>query len=174
MTQEKKTVGSEKGPVGLDVLENVLSYYIRTLNMAVSRDLDEKLEGYEVAKGTGKITTLFLVDAHPGIRPSVIAQLILRDRSAMVRLIDQMEEQGLVTRRADGDDNRAQGLYITPHGAELARRVRPIVVKQSRAFFPDITDEEHAMLISVLSRTYRRIVGLSNEETGETAGENNE
>ncbi|MCM2438902.1 MarR family transcriptional regulator [Agrobacterium vitis] len=146
--------------VELDVLENVLSYYIRTINMAVSRDLDQKLGKLEVAKGTGKITTLLLVDSHPGIRSSVIAQLILKDRSAMVRLVDQMEEQELLRREADDDDNRAQGLFITPKGAALAKRVRPLVVKQSRDFFPDITDEEHQMLISVLGRTYRRIVGL--------------
>ncbi|KAA3518334.1 MarR family transcriptional regulator [Agrobacterium vitis] len=146
--------------VELDVLENVLSYYIRTINMAVSRDLDQKLGKLEVAKGTGKITTLLLVDSHPGIRSSVIAQLIFKDRSAMVRLVDQMEEQELLRREADDDDNRAQGLFITPKGAALAKRVRPLVVKQSRDFFPDITDEEHQMLISVLGRTYRRIVGL--------------
>jgi DNA-binding MarR family transcriptional regulator len=146
--------------VGLDVLEDVLSYYIRSLNMAVSRDLDDKLEGLEVAKGTGKITTLLLVDRHPGIRSSVIAQLVLRDRSAMVRVVDQMEEQGLLTRRADDDDNRAQGLFITRKGRELAATIRPIVVKQSRDFFPDLSDEEHRTLITLLGRTYRRIVGL--------------
>ena len=69
--------------VDLDVLENTLSFYIRTVNIAVSRDLDDRLEGLDVARGTGKITTLLLVDSHPGIRPSVIAQLILKDRSAM-------------------------------------------------------------------------------------------
>ncbi|QZO06497.1 MarR family winged helix-turn-helix transcriptional regulator [Agrobacterium vitis] len=146
--------------VELDVLENVLSYYIRTINMAVSRDLDQKLGKLEVAKGTGKITTLLLVDSHPGIRSSSIAQLILKDRSAMVRLVDQMEEQELLRREVDDDDNRAQGLFITPKGAALAKRVRPLVVKQSRDFFPDITDEEHQMLISVLGRTYRRIIGV--------------
>jgi DNA-binding MarR family transcriptional regulator len=163
MSDEARTGRNQMANVDLDVLENVLSYYIRTINMAVSRDLDDKLGGFEVARGTGKITTLLLVDSHPGIRSSVIAQLILRDRSAMVRVIDQMEEHGLLRRQADGDDNRAQGLFITEKGADLARRVRPIVVQQSRDFFPDITDEEHQMLISVLGRTYRRIVGLAGE-----------
>ncbi|WP_234902214.1 MarR family transcriptional regulator [Agrobacterium vitis] len=152
--------GDQMAVVELDVLENVLSYYIRTINMAVSRDLDQKLGKLEVAKGTGKITTLLLVDSHPGIRSSAIAQLILKDRSAMVRLVDQMEEQELLRREVDDGDNRAQGLFITPKGAALAKRVRPLVVKQSRDFFPDITDEEHHMLISVLGRTYRRIIGL--------------
>ncbi|WP_234796108.1 MarR family transcriptional regulator [Agrobacterium vitis] len=152
--------GDQMAVVELDVLENVLSYYIRTINMAVSRDLDQKLGKLEVAKGTGKITTLLLVDSHPGIRSSAIAQLILKDRSAMVRLVDQMEEQELLRREVDDGDNRAQGLFITPKGAALAKRVRPLVVKQSRDFFPDITDEEHQMLISILGRTYRRIIGL--------------
>ncbi|TKB29589.1 MAG: MarR family transcriptional regulator, partial [Mesorhizobium sp.] len=86
----------KKGPlhtvetVGLDVLEDTLSFYIRSINIALSRDLDDRLEGLDVARGTGKITTLLLVDSHPGIRPSVIAQLIMRDRSAMGRLVDQM------------------------------------------------------------------------------------
>jgi DNA-binding MarR family transcriptional regulator len=155
------TGAAEVADLGLDVLEDILSYYIRTLNIAVSRDLDEKLDGLEVAKGTGKITTLLLVDRHPGIRPSAIAELILRDRSAMVRVIDQMEEHGLLTRRTDGDDNRAQGLFITRKGRDLAATIRPIVVRQSRDFFPDITDEEHKLLISILSRTYRRIVSLN-------------
>jgi DNA-binding MarR family transcriptional regulator len=153
---------------GLDVLEHVLSYYIRTINIAVSRDLDSKLEGLEVARGTGKITTLLLVDRHPGIRPSVIAQLILKDRSAMVRLVDHMEDDGLLTRELDEQDNRAQGLFITPKGKQLAETIRPIVTGQSRDFFSDITDDEHRMLISILGRTYRRVAGLNGEQRAET------
>lgn len=147
--------------VDIDVLEDTLSFYIRSLNIAVSRDLDECLEGLDVARGTGKITTLLLVDSHPGIRPSVIAQAILRDRSATGRVIDQMEEHGLLTRKVSADDSRAQELYITKKGAELAAHIRPLVTKQSRDFFSDITDEEHRMLISILRRTYRRITGHS-------------
>jgi DNA-binding MarR family transcriptional regulator len=169
MPQETTTARSiTVSNAGLDVLEHVLSYYIRTLNIAVSRDLDAKLEGLEVAKGTGKITTLLLVDRHPGIRPSVIAQLILRDRSAMVRLVDHMEEDGLLTRVVDEQDNRAQGLFITAKGKQLAATIRPIVAGQSREFFSDITDEEHRMLISILGRTYRRVAGLTGEQREDT------
>jgi DNA-binding MarR family transcriptional regulator len=146
--------------VDLDVLEDTLSFYIRTVNLAVSRDLDERLEGLEVARGTGKITTLLLVDSQPGIRPSVIAQLILKDRSAMGRLIDQMAGQGLLTREVSAADNRAQELYITPKGAALARKVRSLVTAQSRDFFHFIPDGEQALLMDILRRAYRRIVGL--------------
>src|SRR5438045_234830 len=99
MTTPTKNGPASVKDIDIDVLEDTLSLYIRSINIAVSRDLDEKLEGLDVAQGTGKITTLFLVDGNPGIRPSTIAQVILKDRSAMGRLVDQMEEHGLLRRK---------------------------------------------------------------------------
>lgn len=158
VTRKPATSVSE---VDLDVLEDTLSFYIRTMDIAVSRDLDERLEGLEVAKGKGKITTLLLVDSHPGIRPSVIAQLIFRDRSATGRLMEQMEQHGLLTRRVSSNDSRAQELYITEKGAALAAKIRAIVPKQSKDFFDFISQDEQAQLMDILKRAYRRIAGLT-------------
>lgn len=144
--------------VDLDVLENLLSFYIRTLNIAVSRDLDARLEGLDVARGTGKVTLLLMVDSHPGIRPSVIAQLTMKDRSAIARLVDHMVEHGLMTRETSADDSRAQELYITPAGAELAATVRRLVTEQSHDFFGFIPQDEQDQLMDILKRAYRRIV----------------
>lgn len=159
-------VKKNKGPpypvetVGLDVLEDTLSFYIRSINIALSRDLDTRLEGLDVARGTGKITTLLLVDSHPGIRPSVIAQLIMRDRSAMGRLVDQMIDHELITRQAAPDDGRAQELHITKKGADLARKVRKIATKQSSDFFADVPEKDQKRLLDILRRVYRRTAGL--------------
>ncbi|NHT76686.1 MarR family transcriptional regulator [Rhizobium sp. PP-F2F-G38] len=144
--------------INLDVLEGTLSFYIRTINIAVSRDLDTCLEGLDVAKGTGKITTLLLVDSYPGIRPSVIAHLTMRDRSAMGRLIEQMVAHDLIRREVSSEDSRAQELYITEAGAALAVKIRELVPKQSRDFFSFIPDDEQQQLMDILRRAYRRIV----------------
>ncbi|PYE40600.1 MarR family transcriptional regulator [Rhizobium sp. PP-F2F-G20b] len=147
--------------INLDVLENTLSFYIRTLNLAVSRDLDCYLEGLDVAKGTGKITTLLLVDDYPGIRPSVIAHLTMRDRSAMGRVIDQMVAHDLIRREVSQEDSRAQELYITEAGSALAVRIRELVPKQSQDFFSFMPEDEQRQLMDILRRAYRRIVGLA-------------
>ena len=94
-----------------------------------------ELDGLDVARGTGKITTLLLVDSHPGIRPSVIAQIIMKDRSAMGRLIDQMIDHDLLVRQTSASERRAHELFVTAKGAELAAKIRPIVTKQSKDFF---------------------------------------
>lgn len=147
--------------VELGVLDEMLSFFIRSLSIVVSRDLDEKLGDLEVAKGTGKVSTLLLVDRHPGIRPSVIAQIIMRDRSAMGRLVDLMESQGLLRREVSAEDSRAQELYITPKGAEVAQQVRAIVGPQSEAFFSDLTLKEQRVVIDALRKVYRRKAGFT-------------
>lgn len=144
--------------VDLDVLENTLSFYVRVLDASVSADLDRRLGGLEVARGKGKITALFLIDGHPGIRPSVLAELTLKDRSAMGRILDGFEAHGLITRRASAQDNRAQELFITDKGAALAARVRRIVVEQSDEFFDRIIPrDEQETLIAILKRAYNRL-----------------
>jgi DNA-binding MarR family transcriptional regulator len=144
--------------VDLDVLENILSFYIRAIDISLSRDLDRRLGSLEVAKGKGKITALLLIDSHPGIRPSVVAELAMRDRSAMGRILDMMEQQGLISRRTSLEDSRAQELYITAKGAALAGKVRGIVVQQSEEFFDRIIPrDEQAVLIDILKRAYRRL-----------------
>lgn len=59
----------EIGGMRIDILEGAFSYYIRSLDAVVSRDLDRRMADLEVAKGKGKITTLFLVDDYPGCAP---------------------------------------------------------------------------------------------------------
>jgi DNA-binding MarR family transcriptional regulator len=149
--------------IGLDILENTLSFYIRSINLAVSRDLDERLDGLEVARGTGKITTLLMVDSHPGIRPSIIAKMSLHDRSAIARLVDQMEEQGLLKRSVSAEDGRAQELFITRKGSALAERVRDLVNAQSREFFHFVSEDEQRLVIGILRRIYRRIARLDGD-----------
>ena len=158
MSEARKPTSIEH--INLDVLEDTLSFYIRAMNIAVSRDLDERLDGLDVARGTGKITTLLLVDSHPGIRPSVIAQLVMKDRSAMGRIIEQMIDHGLLLRQTSERERRAHELYVTAKGAELAATIRPIVTKQSKDFFSFIAENEQAQVMDILRRAYRKMVGM--------------
>lgn len=144
--------------IDLDVLENVLSFYIRVVDSSLSRDLDKRLEKLEVARGKGKITALLIIDNHPGIRPSVVAKLAMKDRSAMGRILDNFAMHGLITRKICEQDSRAQELCITAKGAALAAQVRAIVVGQSKDFFDVIIPrDDQKQLMGILKRAYLRL-----------------
>src|SRR5579872_1338389 len=46
--------------------------------------------------------------------------------STLTRLVDSMEEKGLVARRRDRGDARAVALFVTPAGKRLTSRILPI------------------------------------------------
>lgn len=138
----------------IDVLDEAFSWYIRSIDAVVSRDLDQRTAHLDVAKGKGKITTLLLVDGNPGIRPSQIAEVLLRDRPATGRIIDHLVKAGDIRREADAEDQRAQALYITEKGSALAQEVRDIIRTQENDFFDFIPDEDRAEFMRVLKRVY--------------------
>ena len=144
----------EIGGMRIDILEGAFSYYIRSLDAVVSRDLDRRMADLEVAKGKGKITTLFLVDDYPGVRPSQIADVLMRDRPATGRIIDRLVAAGDIRRETSTEDQRAQALYITDKGHALAEKVRGIIRAQEAEFFDFIAPEDRDQFVQMLNRLY--------------------
>ncbi|WP_043766957.1 MarR family winged helix-turn-helix transcriptional regulator [Roseivivax isoporae] len=52
-----------------------------------------------------------------------LAALSLMEQSRLTRIIDQMDARGLVERRSDAADRRRVRVFLTPAGADLARRM---------------------------------------------------
>lgn len=146
------------GVEDLDCLEDLLSFYVRSVNYALSADLDARLENLEVARGTGKITALLLIDSHPGIRASAIANATLRDRPSISRIITHLLQHGLIDKRETPSERRAFGLYITEAGHELAEKVRTIAKKQSDDFFSDIPKRDQEELLRITRNLFMKII----------------
>jgi DNA-binding MarR family transcriptional regulator len=141
--------------IDFDIFKDLLSFYARSVVLTLNQDLDASMAGMPVAKGTGKISTLLLIGANPGIRPSVIAYYTLKDRSALTRLLDQMQRDGLVEHRVQSNERRAHELFLTSKGEALASKVREIATKQNENFFGILTDKEQTSLLSILKKIYR-------------------
>lgn len=145
--------------VDLDVLKDLLSYYLRSLNLSLSRDLDHSMCPLPVARGTGKISTLLIVGANPGIRPSVVAGIIQKDRSAMVKLLDQLKSADVLEQRVSETERRSHALFLTAKGEALAERVRGIAVAQNDRYFSVLAPAERVQLLSLLKRVYMHHIG---------------
>ena len=140
--------------IDFDVLDTLVSFYVRTVNGLVSQDLDAHTDALHMAGGTGKISTILMVDSNPGLRPSVLAHYIRKDRSAMTKLLWQMEHAGYLEQRISPAERRARELYLTRKGKDLAKRLRLVIKKQDDDFFAMLSKEERSSLIRVLRKVY--------------------
>lgn len=138
----------------LGCLKDLLSFHVRSASYALSADLDARLENFQVARGTGKITALLLIDSHPGIRASTIATTTLRDRPSVSRIIAHLSDHGLVFKRETPGERRAFGLFITSEGHALAQQVRGIITQQSDDFFADLSEMDRQDLLRITRKVY--------------------
>src|SRR5262245_31459336 len=91
----------------------------------LTRKLDEQMRAGHGLSVSSYEVLMFLDDA-PGhrLRMSEIADRVLLSRSGLTRLVDRLEQLGLVTRCAVESDRRGAFAEITQAGAELVRDAR--------------------------------------------------
>ena len=96
---------------------------------------------------------LNIAEAEAPLRMSDLAERLILSRGGMTKVIDRIEDMGLVSRTPDPDDRRATVVEITPEGREMIIRARKVVDAALIEMWAEhITDEEATMLIDVMDR----------------------
>src|SRR5581483_2239535 len=95
---------------------------------------------------------LLIVDEHPGINQSDIAAILGADRSTLVRLVDQLEELGLVVRKPDPADRRSSVPTLTDEGRTAIARALPRVAASEEELAASLSEEERTTLLALLRR----------------------
>ena len=64
-----------------------------------------------------------------GVNQQVIADITLRDKSAMTYLIDNLIKRKMIRREEDARDRRNKLIYLTPEGRQLQQTLQPWVAE---------------------------------------------
>lgn len=82
------------------------------------------------------------------------------DSGAMTRLIDQLEERGLIERERKTNDRRVVGLSLTAAGRKMVESLIPIAVDNLNVTLDGFTRQELTQLQEFLRRIMRRLHDL--------------
>ena len=136
---------------------------------APARDLSRRLAFLLVQLGThahrefaDRLERLGLHPRHFGMLSHLAAseggsQQALSDalgihRSAVVALVDDLEQRGLAERRRDPSDRRAYTLHLTPAGRDLLTDLERIATEHDADLTSALDPSERRQLISLLQR----------------------
>src|ERR1700733_5361382 len=105
----------------LSTLHGTTGFMIRIVQLQIFQAFFDMFSGQGLTTGT--YTALVAISDNPGIKQGILADCMLIKRSNMTKLINSLEAQGLVERRASSIDKRAVDLYLTLKGKTVLAQV---------------------------------------------------
>jgi DNA-binding MarR family transcriptional regulator len=101
---------------------------------------------------------LMLLDPHEGQNLIRLSERMLVARSTITRLIDQLENIGIVQRVDDPDDRRAQRVALTKRGAELREQAHVAHEESLQSRFSALSEAEQAQFRALLATLRDRLL----------------
>ena len=90
-----------------------------------------------------------------------IADIILKDKNSVTKLIDALEKKGLVIRIAGEEDRRQKMIHLTEKAVEVKEAITKIALESTDHIIKDIPKDELISFIKVLHKMADNIDSLS-------------
>lgn len=142
------SVVNDDRPVQTGAAEESVPFLLGQLGNAVVRGMKSHLKPFGLHPRQSVI--LFMLDETGGLSQQVISETLSIHRSAMVALIDELEERRLVTRRRSVDDRRAHALHITDEGRAVVTQAKSLMKEYEDEFLAPLSAEQAAHLQDLL------------------------
>lgn len=137
----------EYHPVQDDVLEQ-----LQALMFAFRKEMRRALHDAGHAFNGMEVKVFLRIAEHPGCASSDLVRESGRDKAQITRLIQQLEQAGLVAREPDAQDRRIQRLHATPAGRQLHSELRERRRQIGSRMLARLNEEEQRQLAGLLSR----------------------
>lgn len=136
-------------------LEKFPPYLFHMITACLNQRLLERLRPYGVTVQRWRV---LMVVANLGPRSmNELVQCTLIAQSALSRVIDQMERDGLVARWASKTDSRSVRVQLTDHGRSMYRELLPAAHEHAEAIVAGFDEAEIATFYNLLKRVLHNL-----------------
>jgi DNA-binding MarR family transcriptional regulator len=117
---------------------------------ALRKAFDRRAVGFGVTRAQWKV--LFKVSRRPGLRQHELADLLEVEPITLSRIVDRLQESGLIERQSDPTDRRAWLLHVTEEAEPLVAKLKRLADEMIAEAFAGIDDKDIEITRQVLAR----------------------
>jgi len=127
-----------------------LPFEIGETGHALRKAFDRRAVGLGVTRAQWKV--LFRLERQPGLRQIELADMLDIEPITLSRIVDRLEEAGLVERAADPADRRAWRLHVTARAQPLIAKLHAVADEMISEAFAGIDPRDIEITRKVLAR----------------------
>ena len=135
---------------------------------ALLRTGSELLTAFEAILGLhglsqGRFLTLIVMNRNPdeAASPSSLAEKVGVKRATMTGLLDRLERDDLIERRAHQQDRRKIGVRLTPKGRQVLAEMLPDYYRRVAKIVANLTEKDRLELMTLLGKVNQGLSALS-------------
>lgn len=95
---------------------------------------------------------LSVIEAAGPMSQQELGELIKKDRTSIVAIVDELEAEGLLERHRNPRDRRAYALKPTEKGLDWLRRAQPVIAEAEDDMLAMLDPQEREILLELLQR----------------------
>lgn len=152
-TYSNRPIASGRGRTPRATPEQVAAWRALARAFAAARErMAASLEGSWLDISEYDVLVTIAQGPRDGVRPTDLAGRVLLTKSGMTRLLDRLDERGLVARLACPTDGRAQLIALTAGGRSVLRRAAPSLMRALGSSFGGLSEAELVTLRRLAER----------------------
>jgi DNA-binding MarR family transcriptional regulator len=124
---------------------------------ALRKAFDRHACGFGVTRAQWKV--LFKLSRQPGMRQNELADLLEVEPITLSRIVDRLQESGLVERVSDPTDRRAWRLHVTAKAEPLVAKLKHVADQMTAEAFAGIDPRDIEITRRVLARARENASG---------------
>ncbi len=140
------------GDTDIGEINEILGFHIRLAYGAVYRHFMETFAHLDLTQK--QVSVLWLVDDHPGIAQTDLAQRLRMDRATVMAIVNRLQDRKYLVRGRSPTDGRKQTLDLLPDGVLALSDAKKAIREHERWLKQRFTDKEVTRLIEMLARIH--------------------
>jgi DNA-binding MarR family transcriptional regulator len=133
-------------------IKDILGFHIRLAHGAVYRHFTETFSDIDLTQK--QVSVMWLIDDHPGIAQTDLAQRLRMDRATTMAVINRLQARHYLRRGKAPNDKRKQALFLEPEGILALARAKDAVLEHETWLKSRFTPKEVERLINMLARIH--------------------
>ena len=154
MPQPAKKILRPENRAEVEALDTFVGYNLKRVYMIFQDDFRKTLG--ESGLTPRAFAVLTIIAQIPNVTQSEISRHLGIERSGLVAIVDDLEQQGLILRVAVPDDRRVQALALTDKGARSHKLSAEAVRDHEERLLSAFTQKERRTLLDLLCRLRKR------------------